>query len=114
MENKTKTIKLYAKEIQKDKQKFISSSTEINKKWYKVKFTKDCNVKPEQQGWYELTFEYDGCSIEKGKTYVRKDGKRGTENDTLWIRNVIKLRKFTDEEMNEAKREQLDEVFGEI
>lgn len=113
MENTVKTITIYTQEVKNGKQTFFASSTQIKSKWYKVKFTKECTDKPDEKGMYELTIAYDDMSIERGKTYVKKDGKRGTENDTIWVHDIVALRKYTEDELKQRNREVLDEVFGD-
>ena len=50
MENTIRKITLHSQEVRKDKQVFIASSAEINKKWYKIKFTKECVDAPKTKG----------------------------------------------------------------
>lgn len=104
-------ITLHAQEIRKDKQTFIACSAEINKKWYKIKFTKDCNESPKTKGLYELAIDFDNCSVEKGKQYTNKNGKKGVANDTIWVRDVVALRQYTDAELKAANRAAMSAVF---
>lgn len=113
MENKTMTITIYAKQVKLDDKKFIASTAKIKDKWYKIKFPMESEKQPKTNGVYDLTFTYDNASIEKGKKYKNKYGEEAVTNDTLWVREITKIRKYTDEELNERNRERMDEVFGE-
>lgn len=113
MANTVRTIILHSQEIKKDKQTFIASSTEINGKWYKVKFTKECNDAPRTRGLYELTIDFDECSVEIGKKYTNSKGKQGVANDTIWVRHIVGLRKYTEEELREANRTVMSNIFGD-
>lgn len=112
MENNIRKITLHSQEICKDEQVFIASSAEINKKWYKIKFTKECVDVPRTKGLYELTIDFDECSIEKGKQYVNSAGKKGIANDTIWVRHIVAIRKYSDEELKAANRIAMIELFG--
>lgn len=107
-----RTIRISASEIKKDKQSFIACSANIGGKWYKIKFTQDCNDSPRAKGLYDLTIDFDGCSIEKGKKFVSSKGNKGVSNDTIWVKYITKIRKLTDEEIAVINREQLSEIFG--
>lgn len=111
MENTIRKITLHSQEVRKDKQTFIASSAEINKKWFKIKFTKDCTNAPKTKGLYELTIDFDNCSIERGKQYTSKNGKKGIANDTIWVREITAIRKFTDEELKAANRIGMSAIF---
>ena len=111
MTNTVRKITLHAQEVRKDKQTFIACSAEINNKWYKIKFTKDCPESPKTKGLYELSIDFDNCSLEKGKQYTTKNGKKGTANDTIWVRDVVALRKYTDAELKVANRAAMSAVF---
>ncbi len=108
-----RTIKIHAQEIIKDKQRFISCSAEINGKWYKIKFTKAVTDAPRDRGLYDLTIDFDECSIEQGKQYTNKNGKKGRENDTIWVKHIVGIRKVTDEELKAINREKMSAIFGE-
>lgn len=112
MDNVVVTITIHSQEIKKDKQSFIASSAEINGKWYKIKFTKDCNLTPKVKGLYDLTINFDDCSVENGKVYRRTDGTTGVANDTIWVQRVIELREYTDEELKAVNRYALGNIFG--
>ncbi len=107
-----RTIILHTQEIVKDKQKFVAASAEINGKWYKIKFTQNCEGIPKKKGLYELTFNVDNCSVEHGKLYTTKDGETKTANDVIWVKEIVKLREFTKEELEELNRLVFKEVFG--
>lgn len=113
MANTVRTIELHSQEIKKDKQTFIASSAEINGKWYKIKFTKECDGAPKTRGIYALTIDFDECSVEKGKAYTNQHGKKGVSNDIIWVRHIVGIRKYTDEELREANRMAMNSIFGE-
>lgn len=106
-------ITIHSQEVRKDKQTFIASSAEINKKWYKIKFVKGCAGAPIEKGLYELIIDFDECSIEKGKPYTNNAGKKGVSNDTIWVRSIAGIRKYTEDEMKEANRDAMCAVFGD-
>ena len=107
-----KTICIHAQEIKKDKQSFIASSAEINGKWYKIKFTKDCEGIPKTKGLYDLTIDFDECSVELGKMYKRADGSMGRENDVIWVKHIVGLRQYTEEELKAINRMAMGNIFG--
>lgn len=110
----TQLIKVSAKEIKKTDGtgSFISCSAKIGEKWYKIKFTKECTTDIKKRGLYDLKVNVDDISRQKGREKTLKGGKKVMDNDTLWIRKVVSLRKYTEEEMAELNRRDLDEVFG--
>ena len=112
MSNNTKIIELHSQEIRKDKQVFIASTAEINGKWYKIKFTKDCEKSPKVKGLYELTINFDDCSLERGKPYTNKEGKKGISSDVIWVRKITEIRQYTEDELKEANRIAMANVFG--
>lgn len=107
-----RTITLHAQEIKKDKQSFIACSSEINGKWYKIKFTKECDTTPKTKGLYELTIDFDECSVEFGKRYTKNNGDVGVANDTIWVRHIVGLRKYSDEELKAVNRMAMGNIFG--
>lgn len=113
MENTVRTITIHAQEVKNDKQTFIASSAEINGKWYKIKFTRDCDGIPKKRGLYELTIDFDECSIEVGKKYTNSKGKNGVENDTIWVRHIVGLRQYTEDELKAINRASLSTIFGD-
>lgn len=110
-----RTIKIHSQQINKDGKKFIASSAEIGGRWFKIKFTQECNIQPKTKGLYDLTFNFDDASVEAGKKYVKSNGESGVSPITIWVKNVIKLRKYTDEELREDNRAKLAFIFdGEV
>lgn len=107
-----RTITLHAQEIKKEKQSFIASSAEINGKWFKVKFTKECDGAPRTRGLYDLTIDFDECSLENGKMYTTANGEQKKSNDTIWVRHIVGLRKYTEEELKAANRMAMGNIFG--
>lgn len=112
METTVRTITLHAQEIKKDKQTFIACSAEIEGKWYKIKFTKDCVNAPRYKGLYDLTIDFDECSVEMGKRYTNSRGEAGVANDTIWVRHIVGLRQFTEEELKQQNRLAMSKIFG--
>lgn len=112
MENTVRQITLHAQEIKNDKQKFIACSSEINGKWYKIKFTQTCTDAPKEKGLYILTIDFDECSVENGKRYTNSKGKTGVSNDIIWVRHIVGIRKFTDEELKAENRMAMGNIFG--
>lgn len=113
MENNAmvRTITIHAREVKIEKLNFIACDANINNTWYKIKFTKDCETTPKKKGLYDLTINLDDCSLQRGKAYTTKNGKKGTENSTIWVRNVIKLRAYTEEELQKINREGMLAAF---
>lgn len=110
MENTLK-FKLHAREVKYENINFISCSAEIKNRWFKIKFTKDCEVSPQKRGLYDIEINPDECSIVKGGLFFRKDGTQGEENPTIWVRNVVNLRRWTEDEMKAENRAKFDEFF---
>ena len=108
-----RTIIIHSQEIKKEKQQFIASSAEINGKWYKIKFTKDCADTPKYRGLYELVIDFDTCSLERGKQFTNSKGESVKGNDTIWVRHIVGIRKVTEEELKERNRNDMASVFGE-
>lgn len=106
------TIKVHAREIESGKQKFISCSANINDSWYKIKFTKSCENAPKHKGLYDVTFETKTASIEKGKPYTNKNGKKGVDNPTIWIKEMVKIRAYTDEDYERENENAFAEIFS--
>lgn len=107
-----KTITLHAQEVKKEKQTFIACSSEINGKWYKIKFTKECDGAPRIKGLYDLTIDFDTCSVEFGKRYTNSKGENGVSNDTIWVKHIVGLRMHTEEELKAANRIAMGNIFG--
>lgn len=113
MENYIRTIKIYAKEIKKDKQTFTVCSGKIGENYYKIKFRKTCKNAPDEIGVYDLTVDLKNCSIEKGKPYTDKETKKQKIGQaTIWVEKIEDLRKYSDEELQEISLKNLQEIFG--
>lgn len=110
--NTIQTVTLHAQEVKKEKQTFIACSAEICGKWYKIKFTKECESAPRAKGLYELTIDFDTCSVELGKRYTNSKGENGVANDTIWVRHIVGIRKHTEEELKAANRIAMANIFG--
>ena len=113
MDNTVRTITVHAREIRKDKQAFIACFTKINKNWYKVKFTKDCVNPPRKKGLYELTIDFDTCSLERGKQYINSSGKKGISNDVIWVKHIVGIRAYTEDELKDINRMAFSDIFGD-
>ena len=111
--NNVRTILVHAQEVKKDKISFIAFSTEINDVWFKVKFTKSCNDVPKERGLYDVTFDFDYCSLERGRSYVGNDGTEKHGKDTIWVRKIENVRQYTEEELAEANRIRMNTIFGD-
>lgn len=108
----TELLNIYAKEVKLESKKFLVFTTIIKEKFYKVKFTMNCNDKPAEKGSYYIEVDYADCNIQKGKKYIdKKTGEEKVENDILWITKVVKIRKETDEERKEKNELKMKKVF---
>ena len=109
-----KLFKISAREVKQDnKQSFIACSTKIGDKFFKIKFTKECLTQPKKRGLYDLTVDIDKCSIQRGEKYVNKQGFEAEGQPTIWVREVVNLRPYTEEELNALNRAKFDAVFAE-
>lgn len=106
-----RTYELHTKEVTNGSQKFPSSTAKIGDEYFKVKFTKECNTSPKTSGVYEIKLALEDCSIQNGEIYTDKDGNKKRGNRTIWVRNVIELRKHTEEEMREANAKAMLEAL---
>ena len=111
MEN-VRTILLHAREIKKEKQSFIACASNINGTWYKIKFRKDCENIPKIKGLYDLTIDFDYCSIERGRTWETEDGKSGKNDDIIWVEKIVSIRQYTEEELKQGNRDKMSAIFG--
>lgn len=107
------TFTMTVKEVRKGTQSFLVGMANIANKWYKIKFNRSCNDTPKERGIYDITIDFDSCSVERGKKYTREDGTEDIGNDTIWIANIVNLRKWSDEDMRERNRKNMAEIFGE-
>ena len=106
-----RTIKIFAKEVRKDKQSFIACTTQIKDKWYKIKFTRECNSIPNSRGVYELKIDVADTSYQKGETYINKQGKKAQGNDIIWVRKIAEIRQYTEEELRENNAIVMGAIF---
>lgn len=104
----TRTFKISAKEIKKKDGtgSFISCSAKIGDNWYRVKFTRDCERTPKRRGLYDITVNDDNMSIQKGKIKSPY-----AENDTLWVRVIDDIRRYTNDEVTALNTAKLSKVF---
>lgn len=107
----TATIKIHTREIKKDGKKFFSSTANINGEWFKIKFTTECVGSPRARGLYDLTVDYDDCSVQKGSYYTSKTGEQKKDSDIIWVRKIADIRKYSDEELKEANRATMAAIF---
>ena len=108
-----KNFVITAKEIIVEKKKFYACTSYVNGRWIKVKFTRDCNNSPKSKGMYHLTVDTAYCSVEKGKTFTKKDGSVGVGNDILWVKKVVELVEFTQAEYDAKRNNDLNDLFGD-
>lgn len=111
METK-QTIELHVQEVRKDKQVFYPATGEINGKWFKVKFTKECNTQLKEKGIYTLKVDLRNCSLERGKPYMKNDGTEGKTNPTIWVRAIDSITKYTEAEMQERTMKEFELFFN--
>lgn len=112
--SKTSTVKvitLHTQEIKKDKKVFYASSAEICGKWYKIKFTMDCEGAPKEKGLYTLTIDIDECSVETGKVVKNSAGKEVKTADIIWVKSIVNLQKYSDEDLKEENRKLMGNIF---
>ena len=108
----TELLNIYAKEVKTENKKFLVFSTIIKEKFYKVKFTMNCNEKPADKGSYYINVDYADCSVQKGQKFIdKKTGEEKFGNDILWISKVLDIRKETDEERKEKNELKMKKVF---
>ena len=106
------TTRINVKEIVNGNTKFPSCSAKINGTWYKIKFTQECEKSPKTRGVYNLTFDTINSSIQKGKKFVSKSGNEGVDNDTIWIRKIDEIVKYTDEELAEMNAKEVENALN--
>lgn len=106
------TTRINAKEVQNGNSKFPAFTALLNGKWFKIKFTQECEKSPKTKGVYNLTFDTKNSSIQKGKKFKREDGSEGVGNDTIWIRKIEKVVKYTDEELAEMNAKDVENAIG--
>lgn len=102
-----KTILIYGRErTTKDGRKFITYSYVHNDTWFEVKFTRKCEIRPMNKGYYNLTIDTDNVAVEKStrdtKTYL-----------ILWIRELksFAINEEKNKELLEKREKALAEVF---
>lgn len=101
-----------AKIIERENQKFPAFTAKINGKWFKIKFTQECEKSPKQKGVYMLKFDTINSSVQRGKKYVNSRGVEGVSNDTIWIRKIESIVKFTEEELAKMNAEEVENAIG--
>ena len=107
-----RSFRIYAKVVKlDDEESFITCSAKINDKYYKVRFRMTCPDYIKEYGVYEIKLKEEMINISRGKTYKTKDGIKGKENDTLWIKDYISLVKLSDEDLDKENRESVSDVF---
>ena len=113
MEN-IKSLTISAKAVKNAEGKsFIACSVKIKGVWYKVKFTQEGANAPRKVGRYDIEVNANKCSVEKGKAYVdKKTQEERKSNDKIWIKELVSIHQWTDEELAEANSKYIDEIFG--
>lgn len=109
-----RTITIYSKEVKDGKKTFVVSSAKIGERWYKIKFVQGCAESPKTSGVYNLTIDFDDCSLEKGKPYTSATGRQGISNDTIWVRHIVGLTKYTEDDLKHTNRAVFEGIFGEV
>lgn len=102
-----KTILIYGREkVTKDGRKFMTYSYVHNDKWYEVKFTRKCEIRPMNKGYYDLTIDTDKVSIEKST-------RNEKEYLILWIRELKSFvaNEIKNKELQEKREKALADVF---
>lgn len=101
-----KTIRVFGREItRKDGKKFTSYSyTNDGKKFYRVKFTQECENRPSKTGYVLMTVNTKDVSVQKP-----------VKNDTyqtwyLWIKNVVSYQ-ADEEHIAEMDAKRVQEVI---
>lgn len=92
---------------------FYKYSTNINGKWYQVKFNKSAGNRPEASGVYNFKVDTSDLSIANGKYYTDRNGEQRQENDTIWISKYIAVQKITDEELRRRDAAKIEQMFGD-
>ena len=108
-----KTITISARQVKAEKAQFIACSTKIADKYYKIKFVKECETQPKKRGLYDLTFDTKFASIQRGEKYVNKQGYEAEGQPTIWIKQVEKMRMYTEEELQEINDAKFEAVFAD-
>lgn len=108
------TTRINGKEIVNGNSKFPAFTAKINGKWFKIKFTQECEKAPKTRGVYDLTFDTLKSSIQKGKKYVTTNGKEGYGNDIIWIKELVNVVKYTEEQLAEINAKDVEAAFGKF
>ena len=108
-----RTFKISAREVKQEKNSFIACSTKVGNSYFKIKFTKDCITQPRKRGLYDLTIDTNKCSIENGKKYINKQGFEAIGQPTIWVKEAITLRAYTEEELAKINDEKFAQAFAE-
>lgn len=110
MENKTKTIRIFGKEIATtDGKKFVKwSYTKDGVTFYDVKFARNCLQVPTVRGYWLVTFDISDCRKQKGKKT-----EKFTYNDTLWIMQTLNIAKDDkyEAEVAEQRLQELEDIL---
>ena len=106
------TARVNVKEVVNGNTKFPSCSAKINGTWFKIKFTQECEKSPKSRGVYNVTFDTRNTSIQRGKKYTNKNGKDGIENDTIWIKKIVSIVKYTEEELAEMNAAEVEKALN--
>lgn len=101
-----------AKIIERENQKFPAFTAKINGRWFKIKFTQECEKSPKQRGVYKIKFDTLNSSIQRGKKYVNSKGVEGISNDTIWIKKIEEIVKYTDEELAKMNADEVENAIG--
>lgn len=107
-----KSIRVFAREVhtKDNKKSFLSYSyTKDGETYYKVKFTRDCQGLPKEQGYYLMEIDTNKTSLEKVNE-LYNDKKL---NDIIWIRELYSCKRDTEYEKDllEKQKEFLEELL---
>lgn len=103
-----KTLNIYGKEyVSKSGQKFVAYSyTKDGKKFYRIKFRRDCNSIPNLKGYISLVVDSDYVSIQRAE-------KGSKLNDILWIGKVLNyaINETKNEERSERLKKEIEDLL---
>lgn len=106
-----KTIRIYGKEVKTEKNSFITFSSKINNRYYKIKFTKDVDGVPKRKGVYNLTVNTKDISVQNGGKYEAKDGTIKDGTPTLWIKSFVTITKVPQDVLDAENKKVVDAIF---
>lgn len=101
---KTVTLTLITRERSKaDGKKFLTHTAQVSDKWVTVKFNSDVENAPRKVGKYTIKLNLKNVSIKSDGQYT-----------TLWVNEIISLKKWTDEELKKEAVKKASDYFGDM